>query len=506
MPIDPDSSPSETNRPHLENAEEYQPLRESHRTGVYIIDEPPDCHPIAICLFVLLPAIFGFAFYFASQYRGKANIFFHGLDTNSSNANLTTTSIIISIDSFRHDYLSRTQTGTLLAPTLNKLAKEGVYSPNGMKPVMPTKTWPNHWSLVTGLYPETHGIIANNMYDPNSQMWFHHDTDNYAWWNGEPIWRTLMRTRKSSLQSNSSQTPRNYTTATVFWPGSTVEKHRPDVFWKWDPTISHKRIIERAVQLLTGSASDLNGKADFVTLYFNQLDQVSHLHGPNSPQVNNAISEVDAAIASLQEQLAQANLTVNFIIVSDHGMSEIDDDHKIDISNALSQGTVQDVVISPMGLWLNMTISSEKVYNELRNSFLNRDTITVYRKEDLPDHWHLKGARLMTDVVTLAKLGWSAVYPHQHLVPNTTNLPFHLLTSSRNHGGSAPEKMRGEHGYSHDEADMQAIFIANGPAFQRGKTISKISSVDVYGILCHIYSAEPAPNNGSSTIISEIVA
>ncbi|CAN8061512.1 unnamed protein product [Agarophyton chilense] len=369
---------------------------------------------------------------------------------------------------------------------------------------MPSKTFPNHWSIVTGLYAESHGIVGNTMYNPDSQKWFHLDENHSSWWKGEPIWKTLMHTSKPADVNNTLQEVQNYTTGCVFWPGSTVEKNRPDAFWKYNENVPYKKRVNRAIQLLTGGASDLRRKAEFVTLYFESVDHMGHMHGPNSSEVNNEIVAVDNAIKSLLDKLSDAELEVNLVIVSDHGMTEISNDRRVDLTHVMEEGTVQDILQTPMGLWLNMTIPAESVYEELKRFSLGNDKIKAYLKQNLPEDWHLRGGQFVTQVVTMAEMGWSTVYPHQVLVPGAES-PLRALTSTRNHNAHHRVVGFGEHGFDHNEEDMQAIFVAKGPAFKSGETVEGIRAVDIYGLLCRIYSAHPAPNNGSETILSDIL-
>lgn len=180
--------------------------------------------------------------------------------------------LLISIDGFRHDYLERRQRdgdkhNEFLAPTLRRLAKEGTQAEGGLTPVMPTKTFPNHYSIATGLYPESHGIVSNTMYSEKSQKWFHLTETEPEWWHGEPIWKTLRHSKRRTARSSVNETKENYVSATVFWPGSTVDKHKADAFWAYNSSISYEDRVARMVSLLRGNAGDLDGrKADFATL------------------------------------------------------------------------------------------------------------------------------------------------------------------------------------------------------------------------------------------------
>ncbi|KAI0561824.1 nucleotide pyrophosphatase [Gracilaria domingensis] len=484
----------------IEEGLETETLIPSGRSRGYYIEEPAGWHPFVVFSFVVFPACFGIGYYFFTRPNAAE------LKAYSESAILgnVSSTILISIDGFRNEYLTRAKDGQLIAPTLNKLAKSGVYAPDGMQPVMPSKTFPNHWSLATGLYPESHGIIGNTMYDPVSQRWFHYDVDHPSWWKGEPVWQTIMRTNKPSEGNSTVGEYQNYTTGCVFWPGSTVPKHRPDAFWKYNENVSNAKRVTRAVELLTGGASDLRRKAEFITIYFDRVDHMGHVHGPNSPEVNDEIVAVDNAIKSLLDKLSDAELDVNLVVLSDHGMTDVSNDRRVDLTHVMEEGTVQDILQTPMGLWLNMTSPAGRIHEKLQRFSLGNDKIKAYLKQNMPEDWHLRRGQYVTPVVTMTKIGWSAVYPHQVLVPGAEN-PLRILPSTRNHEAPPEFSLRGDHGFDHNEEDMQAIFLANGPAFKSGDTVKGIRAVDIYGLICRLYSAHPAPNNGSESILADIL-
>jgi predicted AlkP superfamily pyrophosphatase or phosphodiesterase len=237
--------------------------------------------------------------------------------------------ILISIDGFRHDYIDRTdKNGDFIAPTLREIRQRGVSAGIGMQPVMPSLTFPNHNSLVTGLFPESSKIVSNTMYSPRTGRWWHMSEDDPSWWGGEPIWVTLRRTPRRGIQNTSSEemtngnssrnmsATSNYTTGVVFWPGSSVEGRRPNIYSTYNGSTSYSARVSRVISLLSGTALDLNGqRADFVAVYFEGVDHAGHEHGTRSPQLTAEIAKVDASIAEIWRQAPGVNL----IVVSDHG-------------------------------------------------------------------------------------------------------------------------------------------------------------------------------------------
>lgn len=478
-----------------------------------------DGSPACIALGVILPAIFGLGVFGAYQLNKKGES--NGGDAKQNNGLVISTlpTILISIDGFRHDYLYRStqapgtdgkNQSVALAPTLQRLSSRGVTASPGMQPVMPSVTFPNHWSIATGLYPENHGIISNTMYSPVTHKWFHYSGDDPHWWSGEPIWQTLRQTPRFGVLPNGTRSPTgdNFTTASVFWVGSDVLKHAPTAFWKYNSKVSYEDRVDRAMSLLTGTAKDLDGKADFITMYFEHVDTAGHQHGPDSAEVDTEIARVDRAIESLVSRLEQAfGEKYNIVIVSDHGMSEVDDSRVVNLTAVIPSGTVQDIERTPFGMWMNVTEPADRTYSIL-NDYLRRTGMhaKVYRKHELPDRWHLSHSEYVPAVVTVAELGWTVKYPHVKLVPGARVTSVSALEGSKFKKKDAHRRNeRGTHGFDNKELEMYALFIAAGPAFRSGKSVSGLRSIDVYPMLCHMFDAKPAPNNGSLDLSTKFI-
>lgn len=469
-----------------------------HREDSSFSSQRRSCGCFAPYLVILL-SFCGVGFYFA--YRPKSNEWKSAKEGLPRDAKLAVApTILISLDGFRHEYLTRKKKASadFLAPTLRKLAEEGVHASGGMQPVVPTITFPNHWAIVTGLYPENSGIVGNTMYDPIKKSWFHVNRAHPDWWFGEPVWQTLRRTPQTVRYSNGTETTlqQNYTTACVFWPGSDVEKHAPDVFWKYNKAVPLHERVDRVVDAVEGRNKDLKRKTQFVTLYFDPVDHEGHEHGPYSDEVNTAIERVDEAVSYLLERLGEdATEQYNIVVVSDHGMTETSEERTIELKDTIKDGTVQDIVSSPMGLFLNETISADELYATLKSGLSNEtDHVTVYRKEDLPERWHLRESRLIPSVVTMASLGWTVRYPHQHIVADAD---LSVRTPDKLRGRGDWPTDAGSHGYDNTYEDMMAIFIAKGPAFKEREVVKGLRSIDVYEMLCAMFRARAAPNNGS---------
>lgn len=411
--------------------------------------------------------------------------------------------ILISVDGFRHDYLFRVHPKSsrrigkyYVAPNLRRIGLQGAMALQGMLPVMPSKTIPNHWSLVTGLYPESSGLIGNVMYDPVTKQWFRHADDQAFWWHGQPIWQTLRLNRKE--HSTAAARTENYTAACVFWPGCTAHGHRPNAYWHFNASIPYKTRVDRAVSLLSGTAPDLKDKsADFVTLYFERVDHAGHKYGPDSAAVNAAIEDVDAAVGYLLAKLGPNYAQkYNIIVISDHGMTELSSDRVIDINDVLPDGKVQDVELEPLGSFRNVSVPAEVIYKKLRNYFAKlKADAKVYTPTELPKEYHLSSAKLICPILTLMPLGWIPKYKHQTLFPDKkqTTRTIHSMQ-----GAPANLPLRGQHGYDYRLKDMRALFLAQGPSFRNRSRLRRQYNINVYAMMCRIFNVKPAPNNGSA--------
>ncbi|KAL6057626.1 ectonucleotide pyrophosphatase phosphodiesterase [Balamuthia mandrillaris] len=391
-----------------------------------------------------------------------------GPSTPSSNA---TTVILISLDGFRAEYLRRAEA---TSPTLHTLMKGGVYA-DGLIPCFPTKTFPNHYSIVTGLYPESHGIVANRFFDPSLNATFSlGDADsmtNGRWWGGEPIWIT------AEMQ--------NVVAATMFWPGSEVEikEKRPSYYKAYDAYFPFSQRIEQVLEWLSLSEQQ---RPSLVTLYLERVDWMGHEHGPDSDEVAAAILEVDGYIGDLLDGLRELGLeeTTDIIVVSDHGMTSVSNDRVIDISSAIAAngGNTKVVDSTPiMGLFPASPQTTEALLDVLVGVHPN---ITIFRKEEMPEELHYSSNDRIPPLVGIADLGWSIRTPKNK---------DEIFTG-------------GTHGYLNTHEDMFGIFVARGPHFQSGGLrVDAFENIHLYNMLAEILNLEPAPNNGTLSQVSQLL-
>ena len=363
--------------------------------------------------------------------------------------------ILVSLDGFRYDYAEKYGASNLLA-----IAKTGASAPDGMIPSFPSVTFPNHLSIVTGLYPEHHGIIENNFYDPaRKEKYASRDatvTDG-SWYGGVPLW---VLAEQQGMRS-----------ACLFWPGSEAEIDgmRPSHYVHFDNTFPDERRIEQVIDWLELPATE---RPHFITLYYWEPDHSGHKFGPDSPQVADAVRHVDALMGTLVADLKRLQLPVDLIVVSDHGMETvegnwIDLDRYADLSQFVTVGSL---------LYAPSEEAAARAYQQLHGA---SDKFVAYRRADVPEHLHFSSNPRIGDPVT---------------IPTG---PYMI----RAHASETPEviqpDIKGEHGYDPSGMkSMRAIFYAEGPQISPGVTVEPFENVDVYPLIAKILGLEIGPIDG----------
>jgi len=367
--------------------------------------------------------------------------------------------VLISIDGFRWDYFNRAGTGNL-----HTLASHGVHAER-MVPSFPSVTFPNHYTIVTGLYPEHHGIISNNMVDPVLGKFGIGDNPavrDARWWGGEPIWNT------AELQHERA--------APVSWPGSEapIGGMRPSWWKKFDAKESRADKVREVLALL---ALPADSAPRLITQYFSEVDHAGHLFGPDSPQTDSAIAQVDSAVGAIVDGIARVHLDgrVNVIVVADHGMAAISPSRVVFLDDYVSLDSVDVIDWGAYGLVAPKPGHERYAYDRLRGA---NPHLTVYRKSQIPARFHYDSNPRIPAILALADEGWT-VSSHARFDRNPSRA-----------GG-------GEHGYDNLLPDMGALFIASGPAFKAGLVVKPFQNIHVYDLMAHVLGLRPAPNDGS---------
>lgn len=366
--------------------------------------------------------------------------------------------ILISFDGFRPDYVGQYNT-----PNLDRIIENGVRS-TGMIPVFPTKTFPNHYSLVTGLYAENTGLIANNMFDDEMDAFFslgnRSAVQNPAWWSGEPVWVTAEQ--------------QDVRTGIMFWPGSEAPiKGTYATHWKvYDHGMDYDARVDTVIHWLTSPTSN---PINFVALYFDAVDSYGHNYGVGSDSLQYAVELVDSKLGYLISELDRVGIwpNINIIITSDHGMYNTSNDKVILLDKLIDLDDVMITDWSPVAMLRSKEGKHDEVLQKLQ---ANPKNYTAYAKSEIPDRLHIKNNPRVPDIIVIADPGYA--------ITTTANLAQRGLS-------------KGVHGYDNNTPEMQAIFYAHGPSFNRGQTIGAFQNIHVYELLCHLLDIRPAPNNGS---------
>ena len=380
------------------------------------------------------------------------------------------TLVLVSIDGMRWDYLDRP--GAEI-PTLRQIA--GGVQAERLIPVFPTLTFPNHYSLVTGLHPETHGIVGNTMRDPGrlidgeAARFSLSDRDaqrDPAWWSGEPIWVTAER---QGLRA-----------ATVFWPGSEAETAvRPSRWLPYDGSLPYAARVDSALAWL--DAPDPPG---LITLYFEAVDSAGHEHGPDAPDVDQALARVDAALARLFDGLRQRGrlASTDLVVVSDHGMRARSRDRVVILDDAIDLDAHDVDWGATVGVWPAPGTDLDALVDRI--SAL--DHVTAYRKDDAPARLHYRDNPRIPPVTILADDGWTA--------------------TSREYLDRNPDRPSGgTHGWDNRFDSMHGVFLASGPHFRDGLRTGPVHTVDVYGIVASALGLDPAPNAGDPSAARRVL-
>jgi len=375
--------------------------------------------------------------------------------------------VLVSLDGFRWDYAKRDNATHLLA-----LGKRGVSAPEGMMPSYPSLTFPNHFTIVTGLYPEHHGIVANSFRDPATGERYSYtdpkDDIDGSWYGGIPIW---------SLAES-----RGMRTACLLWPGSEakIAGYRPSYYAHFDsetqasPQAEQAR-IDDAVVLLHLPAAD---RPHFIAIYFSEPDHEGHEFGPDAPPTHAAVLKMDAMVSKLEAALKSTGLPIDLVVVSDHGMVKseggwINLDQFADLSGFTVSGAL---------LYGETEEGRARVYGQLKHA---SSQFMVFRLKDVPADLNYNQNPREGDPVVIAT-GPYAIRAHAPPPGQTIRPP-----------------TAGMHGFDpHTMPAMKASFFAAGPDLVPGKTVAPFDNVNLYPWMAHMLGLKPPKSDGSLNILS----
>jgi predicted AlkP superfamily pyrophosphatase or phosphodiesterase len=382
------------------------------------------------------------------------------------------TVILVSFDGWRWDYQTK-----FPAPNVRRLIARGVRAEN-LIPSFPSKTFPNHYTLVTGLYPGHHGLVSNNIKDPDTGRRFslsdRREVQDPMWWGGEPIWVRLQNAGQPA--------------AAMFWPGSEapILGQRPQFWMEFDERFPANARVDRVLAWLGLPAAT---RPTFLTLYFEDVDTAAHNRGPDSSAVRDAVRRVDGYLGRLVRGLERRNLlgTVNIVLTSDHGLSETSMDRVVVLDDYISLDDVEIIDLNPtLGLYPSAG-REETVYAALAGA---HPRLKVYRRAETPEHWHYRDHPRIPPIVGVVDEGWQIL----RRATVAERIARRLIGP------------RGEHGYDpHAAMSMRGIFAAAGPAFKEGQIVPEFENVHVYNALTDVLGVAPAKNDGDPAIARSLL-
>lgn len=371
--------------------------------------------------------------------------------------------VIVSMDAFRWDY-----TELLDTPGLDEIAKDGITCV--MEPSYPASTFPNHYTIATGLVPDHHGIINGSFYNPDTNMAFSMG-DSLARYNpeyylGEPIWVTA---EKAFIK-----------TACIYWVGSDVpiKNTLPTYSYPWydNPHLNFEQRADEVVRLLS---LPKNERPRLVMLYFDEPDATSHRFGPLGDETKAVVAGLDTIVVNMYRQLRSLPYgnRINIIVTSDHGMTEINDERFIDSDEYLEPSWYEYTLgTNPTNIY-----AKKDCVDSIVNALSGVEHISVWRHGEVPSKLNYGTSNRCGDVIVAPETGWQFA--------------------------KTPSNSIGAHGYLPEEKDMQVIFIANGPSFKGGnvKKNFRFSNVNIYPMMAEILGITPAKTDGEIENISSIL-
>jgi predicted AlkP superfamily pyrophosphatase or phosphodiesterase len=370
--------------------------------------------------------------------------------------------LLISIDGFKPEYLQKE-----VAPNLFKLAQNGATT-KGMLPVFPSVTFPNHFSMVTGLYPDHHGIVNNAMKDPQIAEPFRLSSksavSNPAWWtDAVPVW---VSAQQQGLISS-----------TLFWPGTEakIKGIQPNDWLVYDKGLRPPARVELLLEWLSRPNPT---RADFATLYFEDVDSMGHRFGPNSAEVRTAVQQIDTVIGALLQGLEKRNLlsVTTILIVSDHGMAEVTPARRIELKPLLNDFSRVSVEWQGPMAGINLNGDSQ---DAVVSALQKNPQMQCWPKQQIPRKYNYGSHRRIPDIICLANLGYTIVSSSSFLIP-------------------------GQHGFDPAHPEMHGIFIAAGYRVKKTQ-LDYFENIEIYPLLCRLLKISPEKNDAKDILFEQII-
>jgi predicted AlkP superfamily pyrophosphatase or phosphodiesterase len=368
--------------------------------------------------------------------------------------------VVVSLDAFRHDYLERYRPRSLAS-----LAERGIVA-RALIPPFPSKTFPSHYTIATGQYPGSHGIISTTYYDPGHGEWFRVKDSvtvrDGRWYGGVPIWVAAEREGVHS--------------SVFFWPGSEAQVHggRPSKWWRYRASVPDSERVDASIAQLRLPAET---RPHLVMLYLTDVDDTTHRYGPETPRTAVAVAALDRAVSRLLESIERLPIrdSVNVVVVSDHGMEASPQERVLPLYPILAAASIDTATVQmgdngpTMSLWLGGDSALARRTVSVLNAGLSH--ARAYARGETPARWHLSSNPRGGDVIVVAEPGYVVAK-----------------------GAGDRFLDRGTHGWDPVDPAMHGIFVAAGPQIARGGTIAAFENVHVYSFLAALLRLRNAPS------------
>lgn len=363
--------------------------------------------------------------------------------------------VLVSLDGMHPDFVERAHT-----PALDRIAASGVRA-EGLIPVYPTKTFPNHYSIATGLYAARHGLVDNAFYDPalgaTYGLWDREAVQDGRWYGGEPIWVTAER--------------QGVTSASYFWVGTEapIRGVQPTYFKYYDGSVPNEARVDTVLHWLSLPEAE---RPRLVLLYFSEPDATAHAHGPGAAAVDSAVMAVDRVLARLLDGLAALPIAeqVHVVVVSDHGMADVPPGNVIELEDLVDLEGVR-AIDNTTQVMLHFDGDEDRLWEVFEALQERLENATVYLRDETPAHWRYRRNPRIGDMLVAAEVGW--------------------IIRTRQ---ARPTTPRGMHGWDPRSPAMRGIFMATGPALRTGARVDAFENVHVHPLVARLLGIEPAPD------------
>ena len=387
-----------------------------------------------------------------------------GCQPKKATQNQTPYLIMLSMDGFRWDYTDMHDT-----PNFDRIAEKGVKAAS-MQACFPTKTFPNHYSIVTGLYPDHHGLVNNNFYAPDLDLTYkisdRHMVENASFYGGEPIWVAAEK--------------QNLTTASFFWVGS--EAPIGGIYPTYLKTYEHEFPFEQRLDtVIAWLQLPEEMRPHLITWYVDEPDSHGHELGPLNPELGKTIVSLDSLLGLFLQKIETLPIAdeLNIIITSDHGMGSTSSERRINLSKYVDPEWFLHIAGgNPI---FNLTAKPE-FYNIAWESLNIIPNMQSWKKGEVHLRYNYGNNPRVGDFILLADSSWSISFRE----------------SNSSYTG-------GTHGYDNQNTDMHAIFYAYGPAFRKNYVHPGFDNIDIYPLICEILDIEPAPVDGKLEHVIELL-